>query len=78
MAFSGQGRYTFTSYSTNPAIKIWDTMKGNQLMELKGHKERVSSVGVSGDGQIKVSFFCYRSPFEEENRAEELAYRCTL
>jgi len=53
VAFSQSGKYFFTAYSMgspNHVVKIWDTMRGDTLGELKGHKERISSIGISGDG----------------------------
>lgn len=50
VTFSQSGKYFFSSYSMGNTVKVWDTMRGNLLSELKGHKERISSIGVSGDG----------------------------
>jgi len=50
VAFSKSGRYFFSAYSMGSNVKIWDAMKGSSLGELKGHKERISSIGISGDG----------------------------
>jgi len=50
VAFSKSGRYFFSAYSMGSNVKIWDTMNGSQLGELKGHKERISSIGISGNG----------------------------
>ena len=53
VAFSQSGKYLFSSYSMgspNHVVKIWDTMRGNHIADLKGHKERISSIGISGDG----------------------------
>lgn len=50
VAFSQSGKYLFSAYSMGTTVKVWDTVKGNFITELKGHKERVSSIGISGDG----------------------------
>jgi len=52
VAFSKTGKLFFSSYSFNGNVKVWDTLKGAKISELKAHKENpVSSIGVSGDGR---------------------------
>jgi len=55
IAFSKSGKILFSSYSFSGGVKVWDTLKGTQLSELKGHKASVSSIGVSGDGRALCS-----------------------
>ena len=50
VAFSNSGKYFFSAYSFGNSIKVWDTMHGNSIAELRGHKERIRSIGMSGDG----------------------------
>lgn len=78
VAFSASGKYFFTSYSMGHNVKVWDTLHGKMITELKGHKERVSSIGISGDGRalgtacwdrtLKVIsnlfYFCYKCETE--------------
>lgn len=55
VAFSKSGNMFFSSYSFTGIIKVWDTLKAQQLAELKGHKSSVSSIGISGDGRALCS-----------------------
>ena len=68
LTFSLSGRYLFGSYE-DPVIRVWDTLRGETVGDLKGHSQRVSSVGLSSDGcalasgswdnMIKVNFFLF-------------------
>lgn len=49
LGFSLSGRYMFASYD-DPVCRVWDTLKGESVHELKGHAQRISSVSVSADG----------------------------
>jgi len=49
--FSKSGRYIFTSVIEGNVVNIWDTLKGNHITNLKGHKNRVSSLSVTKDGR---------------------------
>ena len=70
LSFSLSGRYLFTSYD-DPIIRVWDTLKGDPAGDLKGHNQRVSTVGISSDGcalasgswdnsiKVIIYIFCY-------------------
>lgn len=49
--FSKTGRYLFIAKedSTNAAA-VWDAMRGEEISTLKGHKDFIGGIGVSGDG----------------------------
>lgn len=49
VAFSHSGRAVVVGYETD-SIRIWDTMRGEQITLIKAHEERVSAVAVSPDG----------------------------
>jgi len=49
VAFSISGRYLISG-DDEYSCHIWDTLKGEKLNVLQGHKNRVSCVGVSYDG----------------------------
>jgi len=49
LAFSHSGRLLFSSYTDNFFI-IYDTLKSEKKAEVKAHEKRISSLGVSGDG----------------------------
>lgn len=59
VAFTKSGRVMFTAYEDDGAakhgggiIRVWDTLKGNQLQEFKAHKEcHISTIAVTGDGR---------------------------
>eukprot|EP01095_Lingulamoeba_sp_RSL-Kostka_P005640 TRINITY_DN1705_c2_g1_i1.p1 TRINITY_DN1705_c2_g1~~TRINITY_DN1705_c2_g1_i1.p1 ORF type:complete len:349 (-),score=154.04 TRINITY_DN1705_c2_g1_i1:182-1228(-) len=48
--FSKSGRYIFLSLLDCGVVTIWDAVKGKHIAELKGHKDRVNSLGVTEDG----------------------------
>jgi len=54
LAFSASGRMLFVSY-TDGHVVIWDTLKAERKGELKDHEKRVTSIGVSGDGNALCS-----------------------
>jgi len=49
LAFSASGRYLFAGYDDNNA-RVWDSLKGEVVGELAGHRNRVSCLGMSADG----------------------------
>lgn len=49
IAFSISGRYLFASYD-DTTCHVWDSLKGENVGDLKGHSQRVSCLGVSADG----------------------------
>jgi len=49
IAYSLSGRYMFAGYD-NAQLRVWDTLKGEVLNELSGHRGRVSCLGTSHDG----------------------------
>ena len=49
IAFSASGRLLFAGYD-DFNVNIWDTLKGDRVGTLSGHENRVSCLGVSGDG----------------------------
>ncbi|PWN27068.1 heterotrimeric G-protein beta subunit (G-beta, Gpb) [Jaminaea rosea] len=49
VAFSSSGRLLFAGYD-DYNCNVWDTMKGERVGVLSGHENRVSCLGVSGDG----------------------------
>lgn len=49
IAFSFSGRYMFSGYD-NASLRVWDTLKGETVNELNGHRGRVSCLGTSHDG----------------------------
>lgn len=49
IGFSLSGRYMFASYD-DPVCRVWDTLKGESISELKGHGQRISTVSLSADG----------------------------
>eukprot|EP01023_Acetabularia_acetabulum_P051597 TRINITY_DN57137_c0_g1_i1.p1 TRINITY_DN57137_c0_g1~~TRINITY_DN57137_c0_g1_i1.p1 ORF type:complete len:336 (-),score=36.93 TRINITY_DN57137_c0_g1_i1:102-1022(-) len=49
LGFSISGRYLFASYD-DPLCRVWDTLRGENVGELKGHGQRISCVGLSSDG----------------------------
>lgn len=49
VAFSLSGRYLFAGYD-DFACNVWDTLKGERVLNLKGHENRVSCLGVSHNG----------------------------
>jgi guanine nucleotide-binding protein G(I)/G(S)/G(T) subunit beta-1 len=49
VAFSISGRYLFAGYD-DTTCRVWDSLKGEMVGELSGHRNRVSCVGVSSDG----------------------------
>eukprot|EP00002_Diphylleia_rotans_P038071 TRINITY_DN85_c2_g1_i1.p1 TRINITY_DN85_c2_g1~~TRINITY_DN85_c2_g1_i1.p1 ORF type:complete len:347 (-),score=65.79 TRINITY_DN85_c2_g1_i1:580-1620(-) len=49
VAFSLSGRFLFAGYDDFNCY-VWDTLKGKQVAVLAGHDNRVSCLGVSGDG----------------------------
>ncbi|CAO1632353.1 unnamed protein product [Jaminaea pallidilutea] len=50
VAFSVSGRLLFAGYD-DFHCNVWDTLKGERAGVLSGHENRVSCLGVSGDGQ---------------------------
>ena len=49
IAFSISGRVLFAGYD-DYNCNVWDTLKGERIGILAGHDNRVSCMGVSGDG----------------------------
>lgn len=49
VAFSISGRYFFAGYDDFNCY-VWDVLKGKQLAQLMGHDNRISCLGVTGDG----------------------------
>ena len=49
VAFSISGRILFAGYD-DYNCNVWDTLKGERVGVLSGHENRVSCLGVSGDG----------------------------
>lgn len=49
VAFSISGRVLFAGYD-DYNCNVWDTLKGERIGVLAGHENRISCMGVSGDG----------------------------
>lgn len=49
VAFSTSGRVLFAGYD-DYNVNVWDTLKGERIGVLAGHDNRISCLGVSGDG----------------------------
>lgn len=49
IAFSTSGRVLFAGYD-DYNCNVWDTLKGERVGVLSGHDNRISCLGVSGDG----------------------------
>eukprot|EP00298_Acanthocystis_sp_HF-20_P015450 c21146_g1_i1.p1 GENE.c21146_g1_i1~~c21146_g1_i1.p1 ORF type:complete len:180 (-),score=76.19 c21146_g1_i1:53-592(-) len=49
VGFSASGRYLFAGYD-DFNCHVWDTLKASLVTTLTGHDNRVSCLGVSGDG----------------------------
>lgn len=49
VAFSTSGRVLFAGYD-DYNVNVWDTLKGERIGVLSGHENRISCLGVSGDG----------------------------
>lgn len=49
VAFSVSGRVLFAGYD-DYNCNVWDTLKGERVGVLAGHDNRISCLGVSGDG----------------------------
>lgn len=49
VAFSTSGRVLFAGYD-DYNVNVWDTLKGERIGVLTGHDNRISCLGVSGDG----------------------------
>lgn len=49
VAFSASGRVLFAGYD-DYNCNVWDTLKGERVGVLSGHDNRISCMGVSGDG----------------------------
>merc|ERR1712188_165561 len=49
IAYSLSGRYMFAGYD-NAQLRVWDTLKGEVLNELSGHRGHVSCLGTSHYG----------------------------
>ena len=49
VAFSQSGRLLFAGYD-DYNCNVWDTLKGERVGVLASHENRVSCLGVSGDG----------------------------
>ena len=49
VAFSNSGRVLFAGYD-DYNCNVWDTLKGERIGVLSGHDNRISTLGVSGDG----------------------------
>jgi len=49
VAFSLSGRVLFAGYD-DYNCNVWDTLKGERIGVLSGHDNRISCLGVSGDG----------------------------
>jgi len=50
VTFSKTGRLLVASYD-EASVHVWDTLRGERLLALDGHEERVACVQVSPDGQ---------------------------
>jgi len=50
VAFSNSGRMLFAGYD-DFYCNVWDTQLGTMVMQLSGHENRVSCLGVTGDGK---------------------------
>ena len=48
-AFSVSGRVLFAGYD-DYNVNCWDTLKGERIGVLAGHDNRISCLGISGDG----------------------------
>lgn len=55
VALSRDGMKAFTA-STGTSIKMWDTITGQKLAEMKGHGARIADMKVSNDGRRLYSF----------------------
>jgi len=49
ISFSKSGRFLFAGYDDFNCI-VWDALRGEKLVALQGHNNRVSCLGVSNDG----------------------------
>ena len=49
VTFSMSGKFLFSGHMEQNA-KIWDTLRGTAVGELKGHTRHISSIGLSSDG----------------------------
>ena len=49
VSFSHSGRYLFAGYD-DTKVRVWDTIKSQTVGDLGGHEQRVSCLGVTGDG----------------------------
>jgi guanine nucleotide-binding protein G(I)/G(S)/G(T) subunit beta-1 len=49
VAFSLSGRYLFAGYD-DCRVRVWDTIKSQSVGDICGHEQRVSCLGVTGDG----------------------------
>lgn len=54
VGFSADGRFV-TFGSGGPAVRVWDTLTGQEVAQFKGHQGSVSVLGVSPDGRSLVS-----------------------
>ncbi len=54
VAFSADGK-RIVSGSDDNTVKVWDAVKGQEVLTLKGHTSEVSSVAISPDGKRIVS-----------------------
>lgn len=50
VAFSGTGRMLFAGYDDYNCY-VWDTARGDDVVQLSGHDNRVSCLGVTSDGK---------------------------
>lgn len=54
LAFSPDGK-TLTSGDFDHFVRVWDILSGHQRLELKGHRDPVSRVSISSDGNLIAS-----------------------
>ncbi len=76
VAFSPGGKRLLTG-SYDRTAKVWDAEKGQQLLALQGHTDRVSSVAWSPDGKriLTGSYDSTAKVWDAENGTEVLALK---
>ena len=50
--FLARGKRVITTYSRNPAVSVWDSVTGQELFSLSGHRGRVLGMDISPDGSL--------------------------
>ena len=50
--FLAGGKRVITTYSRNPAARVWDSLTGQELFSLSGHRGRVLGIDISPDGSL--------------------------